>query len=306
VDTTFYNRFLYAGGKGLCPLPLAPRRGDPTQRAEFFRMAVSEAPEARNVRGQLLRFASVAGVDIMQYIRFYAFTPARAPAEASAGEAAERPIVLARFNDPDRSPAIVLRPFGRGNVLLYCTTANRRWTDWPAYGTDAFYVAAMNDMARFLARSQDPGLNGPVGQPFEMPVPDALRRARAVLSRLDVPGAAEHEWDPAGERLRWDDTARAGAYAVVFTRLEEPAGEVLFARNADADEGDLAVGGRDALDAVAGDDYVYVQRRGDGSPRALWTRPAREYWVWALAAMLVLMALETFLAQRFGHYSTTE
>ena len=28
----------------------------------------------------------------------------------------------------------------------------------------------------------------------------------------------------------------------------------------------------------------------------------KEYWVWAMAAMLALMATETVLGQRFGHY----
>ena len=54
------------------------------------------------------------------------------------------------------------------------------------------------------------------------------------------------------------------------------------------------------------------------APRPIWLRlkakvymkiagrsDENEYWLWAIAAVLVLLAAETLLAQRFGHYSDT-
>jgi hypothetical protein len=306
TDTAFYGRYLYAGGTGLCPYPLGPRRGDPGQRSEFFRMKVVEDAAARNVRGHLMRFARIGEVDIASLIRFYAFTPARAPEAlppaAAGGKPAEGPVVLARFNDPAASPAIVFKPFGRGRVLLYATTANRRWTDWQAYGTDWFFVTAMNDMVRFLARGQWPGLNGPVGKPLAYDVPPKLRGTDATLARVEPHAPPVGQWQRVGAQVRHDDMARAAAYSLAFRRVGALEREVLFARNADASEGELSLGGEEALEGLIGGSYVYVRRQVDGRPRALWTKPVREYWTWALFAAIALLALETFLAQRFGHY----
>jgi hypothetical protein len=79
---------------------------------------------------------------------------------------------------------------------------------------------------------------------------------------------------------------------------------VLFARNPDPSEGVLTPLGEDALrKAFEQEDLVYVKRSGEEETASVVTGQDNEYWTWALAAMLALMAVETVLAQRFGHYS---
>ena len=308
VDTTFYKNFLYADGAGLCPYEIGQRIGEPRQRGEFFRMKVVDDPVARNVRGGLMRFARLGDMDTTGLMRFYAFTAARVPKslDPTGGRHAPAagPVVLARFSDPADSPAIALRTFGKGKALMYYTTANREWTDWPAEGADCFYVTAVNDMVRFLARQQDPALNGLAGEPFDYKVSRRLRGADARLT-----GLAEHtaevsqRWERIGERLQYENPLRAQGYVVNFNRAGLDAGVVFFARNPDPAEGELAPGGKAALDAVIRGKYEYTHRQADSKPQALWGRPAREYWTWALVAMLVFLAIETYLAQKFGHYT---
>jgi len=308
VNARFHNRFLFAGGKGLSPYEIGERTGDPAKAAQYFRIKVADDPAARNARGNLMRFAGIAGADTTELIRFYAFTSAAAPRSPApaADDMAEAgpPLVLARFNDPAASPAVALRRFGRGKVLVYYTSADRRWTDWPAYGADIFYVTAMNDMVRFLARPPDPGLNGLAGEVFEMQVPQRFRGAEARLAGVGgLLVGLSARWEKAEERLRYENPSRAAGYAIRFRRAGRDLGAVYFARSADPAEGDLTLGGQAALNAVISGKYEYTRRQVDGEPAALWGKPVKEYWTWALAAMLLFLAVETVLAQKFGHYS---
>ena len=77
---------------------------------------------------------------------------------------AKPPIVLARFNDPNESPAVVVRPYGRGTVLMFYTTASTRWHDWPTDRSGSF-VVVMNDMRNYLTRSRSQALAARVGDP---------------------------------------------------------------------------------------------------------------------------------------------
>jgi hypothetical protein len=116
----------------------------------------------------------------------------------------------------------------------------------------------------------------------------------------------DREWPVAGERVRVEDLWRAGAYRLSATASGGREAAAVFARNADADEGDLAPGGRPAIEAVAPEGSLYTQRDAEGNAQAIYTRPRKEYWVWILAAAIALMGLETFLAQRFAHYGKNQ
>jgi len=296
VEPTFYNRFLYAGGQGLLPLPVGSPKSATDLRDPFHLHLVDDAP-ARSAAGNLMRFAEVtrsAGVSVGDLLSFYTYTPARE--SASAG-----PVVLARFTDAERSPAVILKRLGAGEVVLYCTTANTQWTDWQRVKDGDFFAVAVNDLVRHLARGQPAGRNGPVGTPVAWRVPAALRDGRGALRRLHD-AQPQHEWPVAGEWIRHEDLWRAGAYVVSVTASGGREAAAVFARNADPAEGDLTPGGRSAVEAVAPEGFLYTRRNPDGNPQALWTRPRKEYWVWALAAMLAMVGLETVLAQRFGHY----
>ena len=106
---------------------------------------------------------------------------------------------------------------------------------------------------------------------------------------------------------------------VVLDIHAEAVDEILYARNLDPAEGDLAVlTGPDGEDTPAGrevavgaalglEKFRYQQPLAEGQKiQRLQAEPQREYWIWALAAMLVLMAMEILLAQKFGHYTTAD
>ncbi len=57
--------------------------------------------------------------------------------------------VLARWNNPARSPAVAERVVGEGRVLLWTTTADRAGNDWPI---EPSFVLAVREAVRGTAR----------------------------------------------------------------------------------------------------------------------------------------------------------
>ena len=121
---------------------------------------------------------------------------------------------------------------------------------------------------------------------------------RAGATTLPAPDSAS------GYELRYVRANEAGVYVMRTHAPGEPAKTVFFARNAEPSEGDLAPGGKDALEAAfASKDFAYVRRQGASQAPDSQSPPSSESWTWALAAMLGLMAVESVLARRFGHYA---
>ncbi len=53
--------------------------------------------------------------------------------------------MLARWNNPSRSPAVAERVVGEGRVLLWTTTADRAGNDWPI---EPSFVLAVREAVR--------------------------------------------------------------------------------------------------------------------------------------------------------------
>ncbi len=64
-------------------------------------------------------------------------------------EASRAKRVLARWNDPGRSPAVIERIVGDGRVLLWTSTADRAGNDWPI---EPSFVLAIREAIRGTAR----------------------------------------------------------------------------------------------------------------------------------------------------------
>ncbi|BDG03407.1 BatA domain-containing protein [Anaeromyxobacter oryzae] len=118
---------------------------------------------------------------------------------AAAGDAAR---VLARFDDG--APALVEARRGRGRVLLFTSTADRDWTDWPIRTS---FLPAMQRFAGFLAGTLE-----------ERRDPAAVVGARRTI-RLDEGETLLALVDPAGRERTRAELERAG--------LAEPSPAVL-------------------------------------------------------------------------------
>jgi len=311
VNPTFYNGPMYADGSGLSPFAIAQRKGDPDRRKEFFRLDPRSIASDGVTR--VLRDFLAAGLDPTRFIRFYAFTASHGAAPPPTAPEIKPPRILARFADQDASPAIVSRQFGRGTVLMFYSTATTEWNDWPADENGTF-VAILNDAVRHLARPRQGSLTATVGEPIVYDIPPALRDATAVLktplhpSQAVVPlTASPSSASATGQggpmRLRYDRADYAGTYSLEMALPDQSSMRVLFARQVDPVEGDLAPGREQAVAAAFGaDGLTYVDRQAAEAPEIADAASQKEYWMWALAVLAALMALETYLAQRFGHW----
>ena len=109
-----------------------------------------------------------------------------------------------------------------------------------------------------------------------------------------------------GRELRFERADRSGIYELTVQARD--ARTVYFARNTDPDEGALAhiANGKSTLaDAFGTDQFIYKDRSAGASAADVSdATDKREYWLWAMGALLALLAVETFLGQRFGHYDT--
>jgi hypothetical protein len=116
--------------------------------------------------------------------------------------------VVASYDDG--APALVERGVGKGRVLLYTSTVDRDWSDWPIQTS---FLPTLQLAAGYLSRSLEERPPAPtvVGTPHPLAAPDGTRidavlgpdgRERAVVVGRE------------GEPPRVEDTARSGLYLV--------------------------------------------------------------------------------------------
>jgi hypothetical protein len=293
LDISFYNECLWQEGAGLIPLRIGAPRGKADPAGEFTRLN----PEGIADNWFLETFQG-DGRAFTGLIRFFAFMSAQEIPVLPAGDAGP-PIILAKFSDAQHSPAIAARRFGKGVVVMFYTTAGARWTDWPTdpLGT---YPKVMLDMVSIVSRARRQ-LTKQAGEPIVVEVPPQVEET--YFRRL---GPQQEELPlerVAPDRLVYGGPTAAGVYAARFRTVDRKDTETLFTRNIDPDEGDLVPGGRESLTAAFGrDDFVYRSmghKAGDDDGKV----GREDYWKYAIAALLVLLAAEVFLGQRFGHYS---
>ena len=127
---------------------------------------------------------------------------------------------------------------------------------------------------------------------------------RAITGRAEV-GLA----DMYGQQVRFERTDDRGVYELTEQDVDGTGkGELaFFARNIDPAEGKLAHNGRaDLAAAVGSEEFLYNESDPSGAvaPKPPPKKPKKEYWLWAMGALLALLAIETFLAQLFGHYAS--
>ncbi len=305
VNLSFYNGPLYEKGKGLIPFRVLPPK----------RLSVGDQPFGRldpqSISGnRLMGMFQAAGGVLTRVIRFETITPAE-EATAPAGVSQDRaPRVLARFTGEPSYPAVAERRMGDGVVVMFYSTAHKRWNDFPVARAPwmLFPTFWLEYLIPYTARAQEQELTAEVGAPLAIRLNEDTRDAAFTLRLPDWPETPEQTLvadQNQRDVLPFDKAVQAGLYDVTGQMLDGTTEKIVLARNVDPTEGDLAPGHEEMIaTAVNSKDFVYIDRTGrDVAVDAGKTEDQSQWWVIALAALLVLMALETFLGQRFGHYN---
>ncbi|MBC8374355.1 MAG: hypothetical protein H8E53_12220, partial [Planctomycetes bacterium] len=311
LNPAFYNGPMYAEGMGLSPLVISPPRGDAAAREKYRRLdarSIAGDPFLRSLRGD-------GGAIRCAMVRFYAYTPADPLTRSAPSGDIKPPRVVARFTAPDGGdgpPAIVVRQFGKGTTMMLYSTASTRWNDWADDEPESAYSAPMLDMMMHLARSQAGSQALRVGEPILHTIDRESRDARVTVRTPRFPAddvitlktVVQGDDNQPTQIVRYDNPPYAGCYTMSLKMPDGSQSDLFFARNVDPAEGNLAPGGEKLIArALGSEDFKYVSRLTAGSVSDVQTKEQKEYWLLLLAGLLTLLAFETILAQRFGHYS---
>lgn len=293
INTVFYNGFLYQDGRGLSPLQLSERPIPPPDPGRFVRLnpdSVQDEP--------MIRIFSSRGINFSQFLRFYAHVAAQPPAEGGAAR------VLAAFHDG--SPAVCRLSYGKGTVIMWYSSSDTKWSNWPK---DLSYVPVMNDMAWELAKTTENLFSDVAGRTIGYTLP--ARFGGALAATLKTPAyPAEDVHSLAVQDRGGEQTVShplppyAGIYELTLLLADRSEHRVLFSRHADPRESDLTRVSEEDLKAALDRPFSYVTDLARGSEVVERDAPVISHWLILLAILLIVLVIENALALRFGHYQT--
>jgi Aerotolerance regulator N-terminal len=291
IDPDNYNQLLYKGGRGLLPAELAG-----ISDVEFAGLLV-EAGDGSPL--DAIKQLTPAVLERIKMRKTYELEPSSVKAEGVR--------VLARWNNPAAAPAVVQKVYGRGSVLLWTTSADRSWSDWP---TEPSYVLAVREATLAIARTDAGARAFTAGQTLRVSVPASRSISQPAI---EVPYGTEPEPlvvasdPPAGptqpqrkeSHLSYGDTRRAGLYKMTWR--DSVAGNVSqqFAVNPHRRESDLTRIGGEELSGLWGalaPEVITLGREGDTS---LAVR-GREIWRTLAVCLMGLLVVESCFARWAG------
>jgi hypothetical protein len=213
--------------------------------------------------------------------------------------------VLARWNNPSRSPAVAERILGDGRVLLWTTTADRAGNDWPI---EPSFVLAVREAVRGTARPTQFANTITAGERMRRVVYSSQQVSNA---RLNPPGGGEPQslravplGEEPGDRgpaieITVPDTRRAGVYRIAWDEGTLGTQQDLYAANPDPRESALERMPTAELKSLLEPlDVEIATARGDGT--SLFSPTGREFWRDLAGTLLVLLIIESIFATWVG------
>lgn len=213
--------------------------------------------------------------------------------------------VLARWNDPARSPAVVERIVGDGRVLLWTTTADRAANDWPI---EPSFVLAAREAVRGCARPTSLANTVTAGERMRR----VVRSSQPVANvRLNPPGGAEPRAltaTPVAEApderapavaIEVPDTRQPGLYRISWDEGSLGNQQDGFAANPDPRESALErIATTDVKNLLEPLDVEIASAKTDGA--RLFSATGREIWRDLAGGLFVLLLVESIFATWAG------
>lgn len=297
VDPDNYNALLYKDGRGLLPAPLEAVSED---KAEGI--VVEDVPRSPLAALGQLTPAVLGRIPVRKFMQV------KLPEVADPGVR-----VLARWNTTDSAPAALDRVFDRGQVLLWTTTADKAWTDWP---TEPSYVLTMREAAKGILRGDTVAREVTAGEllKYELPAGREITApqieppgAKTPLSmRIETPKPTPNESAPeaaAGNNraasISFDDTRMAGLYRVSWQEPQKGTQEQWFAVNPDGRESELSRIPVGEVRELLGGLKAEVVPAFEGTDIPIAVR-GREIWRTLAASLMVMLVLEAGFATWAG------
>jgi hypothetical protein len=207
-----------------------------------------------------------------------------------------------------RSPAVLEKAVGGGKVLMLTTRMDPQWDQkWNNYwelGESSWGTVFPHLLARYLVGgSAEPVFNFATGQPVPVPLPkgDAAKGKKLVLEGPGVTGQDAYPQVPeraAELRLPPAKTLTAGNFVL---RTEDGSWREGFSLNPPAEEFNLAKVPKEPIEELFGPNSIVGVERDLKLRDVLESRydPELKLFPWLLLGVLVLFAVEGFVANRF-------
>jgi hypothetical protein len=290
VDRESYNSTLLP--LGLMPGPLIERKSVQSDQPGFH---FDFNP--KNVTNPLLHdFANQedTGLDRAQVFTYWqADVPASSPAERVLNYQPPAGKALAPGVLPD--PAITVQSNKLGRVVFFSTTASPEWTDLPQRRN---FLPLMQALLSGSVRAGDSWMNLEIGNKLAIPPTVRLASAPSLLDPDQRPILLEPDLDKASGNTIYHspELLRPGVYTLNTGDRNIP-----IAVKVPADrEADVRTVTDDRLREDLGG--VNVAMHGATLPTEATAAEGNDWGWWCLAIVLMLAALECFLAMRFGHH----
>lgn len=193
-----------------------------------------------------------------------------------------------------QDPAITIHDLKQGRVLFYSTSSN---SDWNLLTPKPSYVVLMHELVSGSINSSDQWLNLEVGQPLEIPSTIQLSAAPTLKDPLRADVIIEQAQTPDGRNVyRSGPLPRAGVYTLTAGDRTYP-----ISVNVPDDEADIRPIESGGIQKALGD--IDIALMDDQLPPVEQLAQAQNDFGWSvMLIVLMLVALECFLAMRFGHY----
>jgi len=275
LDADNYNRFGFAGGRGLMPgrFERLPRELGSTSATS---VTLTDPPHP--VLGEFMDHAG-SGLFTARVDRYLPFS-------------VESRVADTVLEYTDGAAAAVVSRFGEGRVVVLTTTADMAWTNLPAKGD---YVSLMFHFVAYLSRDRQIGRNLAVGR-------DATEPLTAVESSLPL-----RLTTPAGDAMRPSVVPIGSLLAATYGPLDAPGFYVLSvgtqrrvtAANVPLGESVTEQADSELLAQATGLTVHSLEEFG-GDPESAAAARVTELATLSIYVVLVLLFLEPWLAMWFA------
>jgi hypothetical protein len=264
VDAAAFNRFFY----GLAPATLQQKF--PDMGNDFLSIADING---RHPLIKSLRLGESADFGTARFRGYWSATPI------------DGSKVIMGFDNGE--VALVEQVVGRGRVLLFTSSLNTEWNNFPL---QVLYAPLMQETLRYLALQEEKKRSYTIGDPVPLVVP-----AGNAIRVTDPRGKETVLTSTTGETVFYRATKIPGFYSIRGGRLQDA-----FAVNTPREESDLAF--RDPaeiIEALVLKDTA-PPSFGESAASILHVRIERSQriWWWILLVVVLLGLAETFLANR--------
>ena len=200
----------------------------------------------------------------------------------------------------DGQPLLAERAVGTGSVLLLGTGVHVDWTNLPL---KPLFLPLLARLTLHLGGAETERTMGLAGAPVRLPlgrskVPDQAGDPEIEVVRPSGEVVRVRKADQDADGWRYSDTHEAGVYLVRQVNRKPPK-QMAFAVNIDPAESDPATVTQADLQARFGTrPLLFCENPSDLAGTIERLREGTSLWEWFLAAVLIALVLEVFLANR--------